>query len=150
MASITPLEREALARRIRDARIDARLTQAGLAKRLGITRSAVSQFESGRNQPEIKNLHAIAAVTDKPLNWFMIADDQTAMRAADGALSDAAVTALRALPPLVLAVFEREILRAHAYVAALPAYLSSIPLPPAGPARDALLDQVKADMASLR
>ena len=47
-------------------------------------------------------------------------------------------------------MFEREILRAHAYVAALPAYLSSIPLPPAGPARDALLDRVKADMASPR
>jgi transcriptional regulator with XRE-family HTH domain len=139
-----------LSRRLRDARVDAGLTQAELAKRLGITRSAVSQYESGRNKPSIAHFNEIARITGKPLSWLVIEDDVTAMRVADGALSDAAVTALRSLPPIVLAVFERKILRAHAYVAKLPAYLASIPVPPPGPARETLLDQVEADLVNLR
>ncbi len=38
----------------------ARLTQVGLAVRIGITQEAISGYESGKFQPSLKNLAAIA------------------------------------------------------------------------------------------
>lgn len=58
---ILELDRKAIGKRVRAARRRASLTQDKLAERLGITKSAVSQWESGRTVPD---LTAIAALCE--------------------------------------------------------------------------------------
>ena len=53
--------------RIHKARTDAKLTQDELADRVGKTRGAVSQWESGQIVPRVSTLQAIAKATGKPL-----------------------------------------------------------------------------------
>lgn len=52
------------------------LSQTALACRLGITRSYLSQVESGRKDPSYTLLRDIARVLDVPL-VFLFADDST-------------------------------------------------------------------------
>jgi transcriptional regulator with XRE-family HTH domain len=60
-----------LNQRIFKARSDAKMTQEQLAVAVGKTRGAVAQWESGEVRPRHSTLQAIAAATNKPLNWLV-------------------------------------------------------------------------------
>lgn len=61
-----------MADRIRQARLDASLTQARLAESLGVNRSAVAQWERkvGGTQPSISHLIQIAEMTQVAFEWI--------------------------------------------------------------------------------
>lgn len=67
-----------LGERIALARRHARLSQGSLAEAVGVSRPAVSQWESrlpNRTEPTTENLRAIARVTGAPMYW--LADDES-------------------------------------------------------------------------
>jgi transcriptional regulator with XRE-family HTH domain len=59
-----------LAGRIAMARAAAKLSQSGLAQRVGITRGAVGQWESGATEPSDANLRRVAYETGSPYEWL--------------------------------------------------------------------------------
>lgn len=60
-----------MATRIRMARLRAGLTQGQLAERIGVTRSAVANWEiSTRPKPNVANLVAIAIETNASFEWI--------------------------------------------------------------------------------
>lgn len=59
-----------LAKRIRTARENARLSQDELGKSIGLSDKSVSAYEKGRSQPPLENLRKIAEVTHHPLTYF--------------------------------------------------------------------------------
>lgn len=61
---------EALARRLRQARESAGLTQTEAAHRLGKPQSFVSKIESGERRIDILELYTIAEVYGKDLSYF--------------------------------------------------------------------------------
>lgn len=62
---------EDMATRIRMARLRAGITQNELADRIGVTRSAVANWEiSTRPKPNVTNLAAIASATGVSLEWL--------------------------------------------------------------------------------
>lgn len=61
----------AMALRIRRCRTLVRLTQSGLARRVGVHRSAVTQWErDGGTHPCIEHLAAISVATNVPFEWL--------------------------------------------------------------------------------
>ncbi len=52
-------EGPAVAALIRGARVDAGLSQAALAERIGTTQSAISRWEAGRDEPRLGSLSSI-------------------------------------------------------------------------------------------
>jgi transcriptional regulator with XRE-family HTH domain len=56
-----------LARRVTKARESLGLSKAQFANKVGVTASAVSQWESGGPGPKLKHLRKIARVTKTPL-----------------------------------------------------------------------------------
>ena len=56
--------------RILSARMKASLTQAQLAQRLGIHRSAVAQWELGSTNPSLMHLTQIADIVGVRLDWL--------------------------------------------------------------------------------
>ncbi|WP_245680735.1 helix-turn-helix domain-containing protein [Veronia pacifica] len=60
-----------VAQRIRQAREYRNLTQMDVAQRLGVARQTYLDIESGKTEPKISSLVAIAEVTGRPLNWFL-------------------------------------------------------------------------------
>jgi transcriptional regulator with XRE-family HTH domain len=70
--------------RIRQARRQARLSQAALAKRLAVTSSAVAQWEArGRVRPTVRHLIEIAEVTRVPFEWLATGRRQARLRDGD-------------------------------------------------------------------
>lgn len=64
---------EDMAARIRTARLRAAMTQSQLADRIGVTRSAVVNWEiSTRPKPNITNLVSIAIETNVSFEWIAI------------------------------------------------------------------------------
>ena len=63
------------AKQIRALRDQRGWTQAELAKRLGITSSAVGQWEIGETRPSMAKLQALARVLDRPLAELIGEDD---------------------------------------------------------------------------
>jgi transcriptional regulator with XRE-family HTH domain len=59
-----------LAERIRVARAFARLSQGGLAEKIGVTRGAVGQWETETTQPADANLRLIAVHTGSSYEWL--------------------------------------------------------------------------------
>jgi transcriptional regulator with XRE-family HTH domain len=60
-----------LGRRIATSRIDAGIrTQMAFARQLGVTRSAVSEWEKDKSEPSTKNLIRIAELTNKDFDWL--------------------------------------------------------------------------------
>ncbi len=59
-----------LAKRIREAREQANLSQATLAKNIGVSDKAISSYEKGRSVPPFENLKKIAEQTNRPLTYF--------------------------------------------------------------------------------
>ncbi len=54
------MEQQRLARRIRQLRESAQLTQAELAERVGTTQSSIARIESGRSVPTLELLRKVA------------------------------------------------------------------------------------------
>jgi DNA-binding XRE family transcriptional regulator len=59
-----------LGQRILLARTKRGLSQAKLAKRLGVTRAAVSQWEKDQYVPRLPVLHALAEALGRDVEWF--------------------------------------------------------------------------------
>lgn len=59
-----------LAKRIREAREGAQLSQATLAKNIGVSDKAISSYEKGRSTPPFEKLQKIAEQTAQPLTYF--------------------------------------------------------------------------------
>lgn len=66
--------------RIRAARIDRGLTQDELAGQVGVSRSAVAQWETGRTGQVTGNLSRIAGVLEVNVEYLMYGDDKRAVR----------------------------------------------------------------------
>lgn len=66
--SFEPVE---IATRIRTARVQAGLTQAQLADRVGAHWVTVSNWETGKFLPALGHLSEIAQATGRPLTWFL-------------------------------------------------------------------------------
>lgn len=58
--------------RIRAARKAAGMTQAELARRVGIRSQGVNMWESGKNTPSRDNILAVARVTGAPVSWLLV------------------------------------------------------------------------------
>lgn len=58
--------------RIALAREDLALTQAELARELGLDRTAIAKIESGKRKVSATELVRLAAVLDRPIDWFVL------------------------------------------------------------------------------
>jgi transcriptional regulator with XRE-family HTH domain len=66
-----PVDSTVLGERITVARRDAGITtQRELARHLGVTRSAVSEWEKNKSKPSTRNLIRIAQITKKDFDWL--------------------------------------------------------------------------------
>lgn len=63
-----------LADKIYEARKRARLSQEELAHRLGVTRQAVSKWETGRSVPDTENIRRMAAALAVSSDYFLGSD----------------------------------------------------------------------------
>ena len=61
----------ALGSRIRQARHDAHLLQAGLAEAIGVCPDTIGHWENGYTEPTVTALEFIANATGKPLIYFV-------------------------------------------------------------------------------
>ena len=71
----TPLD---IGKRIREARRDRGVTQDELADQVGVSRSAVAQWETGRTGQITGNLSRIADALEVNVEYFMYGDDKRA------------------------------------------------------------------------
>jgi len=60
-----------IGKRIQKAREEAGLSQEELASALGITQSALSNYELGKRRLYLANLEQLANVLERPLSYFM-------------------------------------------------------------------------------
>ena len=72
---ITPQD---IGQRVRDQRRERGLTQAQLAARVGVSRSAVAQWETGRTGQLGSNLSRIADALETGVEYLMFGDDKRA------------------------------------------------------------------------
>lgn len=68
--------RQYIARKIKEFREAARLSQTALAQRLAVTPNTVSRWESGVYQPRIEDLDKLSREFDKPIWAFFPAEVQ--------------------------------------------------------------------------
>ncbi len=63
--------------RIRQARRERKITQEALGKRIGVTKATISQWESGINEPNGKNLFNLANALNVNAKWLLdgVSDD---------------------------------------------------------------------------
>jgi len=57
--------------RIRDLRVSALMTQSDLARRLGISPSAVGMYEQGRRQPDPEIVLKLCGLFDTTADWLL-------------------------------------------------------------------------------
>jgi transcriptional regulator with XRE-family HTH domain len=62
-------------RRLRAARLEARITQEELGRQLGLTFQAIQKYESGENRLSVGRLVAAAKAVQKPISYFVPDDD---------------------------------------------------------------------------
>lgn len=60
-----------IGKRIQKAREESGLSQEGLASAMGITQSALSNYELGKRRLYLANLEQLAKVLGRPLSYFM-------------------------------------------------------------------------------
>lgn len=60
-----------LKERIKNSRIAAKMTQEELAKAVGKTRNAVTQWESGASRPRLNTLEVIAEALNVSIDWLL-------------------------------------------------------------------------------
>jgi transcriptional regulator with XRE-family HTH domain len=74
LSSRTPLPNDftrAVGQAIRQARLDARLSQRKLAARIDRRQAAISMLEQGQMQPDVTTLVMLAEALDKPIPFFV-------------------------------------------------------------------------------
>lgn len=89
--------------RIKRARWDAGLSQQKLADKAGTTRHNIMRWESGKNEPRLRFIRAIAEATGKPVEFFTDDDEEPHQMAL---LSHTEM--LRALAPLASVLRQAE------------------------------------------
>ena len=57
--------------RIKEARLNTKMTQDDLAKELNVSRSTVANWESGRNNPDVESLIKIADILNVPIKSLL-------------------------------------------------------------------------------
>lgn len=60
-----------LSERLKNVRIEKRLTQAELAERLEVTKQAISNVEGGRSNPSIEFISKLITELDVNSNWLI-------------------------------------------------------------------------------
>ena len=68
---VPPVDGDAIGRRIADARTRAQLTQADLARAVGLDRSTLAKIETGARPVRALELARIAEQTDESFEWFV-------------------------------------------------------------------------------
>ena len=63
--------KEVFPERLKKARIDAGYTQSQIQEITGISRSSISKFETGAQEPNIEQLGTLAQFYNKSLNWLL-------------------------------------------------------------------------------
>jgi transcriptional regulator with XRE-family HTH domain len=69
-----------MGKRIASARFEKRMTQAAIAKELGVTHQCVQKYEKGKIEISSTNLLKIANLLNKPIDFFFHADVNTLPR----------------------------------------------------------------------
>jgi transcriptional regulator with XRE-family HTH domain len=64
-----------LGERIRRARVEAGLTQTGLAVVARVTTRTIQWYESGDRQPYADTLYLIANETGRTMSWFLVREE---------------------------------------------------------------------------
>ena len=72
-----------LCKRIADLRWQSRLTQAGLAKKLGVTRSAVNSWEMGLAIPQLKHVIEMARIFNTTVDGMLNTSNQVIVNITD-------------------------------------------------------------------
>lgn len=89
----------AIGRRIAEARKKLRLSQHGLALKLGVTANAVTQWETGRTVPDTAKFQQVAECLGVSPEWLLTGDDPDERQKAQTRNELDALTALRAMDP---------------------------------------------------
>lgn len=61
--------------KIREARLEARISVIGLARELNLNRQQIHRIEAGRSAVSVEQLCRIAELTNKRMAWFFDEDD---------------------------------------------------------------------------
>lgn len=85
--------------RLKEKRLERRLTQAAIANKVGVKRSAVSQWESDETQPKGKNLTKLCKILDCDIDWIQTGKAKEKESILDG-LSAQAVMVIRRIAEL--------------------------------------------------
>lgn len=72
MAPVSSPDYQSMLARLRQARLDAGLTQEEVGRRLGIRQNLVSKMELGEPRLDHVELARFAALYGKPLEWFLL------------------------------------------------------------------------------
>ncbi len=62
--------------RIKQLRVNAHMTQEEMAIKLNVTRQAISNWETGKTQPDIETLHQIAIILETDINKIIYGEKQ--------------------------------------------------------------------------
>ena len=65
------INRNQIARRVREAREYRNITQLEMANSLNVARQTYLDIESGKTEPKILSLATIASITGYPLTWLL-------------------------------------------------------------------------------
>src|SRR6185369_4333653 len=74
VSPVTSPEYKQMLSRLRQARLDAGLTQAQVAEKLGVRQTLVSKVELGERRIDPIELRRFAELYGRPLDWFLTAD----------------------------------------------------------------------------
>ena len=92
-------KKQAIGKRIAEARKSLGLTQLDLANELSVTSGAVSQYETGRALPERELFKAMAAILKKTEEWLLTGDDPNEVRTAQTNIEEKILVLARRLSP---------------------------------------------------
>ena len=53
-------------------RVNAKLTQSEMAEKLGVTANTVSNWESGKSEPNLSQLRAISEISGIPMDFIFV------------------------------------------------------------------------------
>jgi len=141
---IAPEYNAQISLRLKEARLDNKLNQSEFAKKLGVSRASVSQWEAGSTKPSMSRLRHVSEITKRPLSWFLIEDTAAAM-AASNSPADDIINTIRTLPPILREVLLDNIDELKAFERTVPSWIWKT-LPPAGAERDAFIANLKREI----
>lgn len=72
---------------LKQLRMNANLTQEALATKLHVTRQTVSNWENGKNMPNLETLHALSDLFQISLEKLLFSEDITMMQSTDASLA---------------------------------------------------------------